>query len=41
MKHSYFTHLMFHDIGPLGLSHGGGAKGQNLEVPEIFFSFYF
>ena len=42
IKHSYFIHFRFHDIGPLGRSQGGGggARGQNLELPE-FFSFYF
>ena len=41
IKHSYFILLRFHDIGPLGQSQGGGARGQNLELPEICFTFHF
>ena len=39
LKHSYFIHFRFHDIGPLGRSQGGGARGQTLELPEIYFLF--
>ena len=28
-------HFRFHDVGPRG--QGGGARGQNLELPEFFF----
>ena len=38
-KHSYFVHFRFHGIRPLGRSQGGGVRGQNLELAEIFFSF--
>ena len=29
--------LRLHDIGPLGRSQRGGARGQNLELPDFFF----
>ena len=37
--HTLYMHFRFHDIGPLGRGQGGGARGQNLELPEIFFPF--
>ena len=39
--HTLYTLGSMTSVGPLGQSQGGGARGQNLELSDFFFPFYF